>query len=225
MIRHVDRVIPTCVGKTPPYKWAGYNEPGHPHVCGENFFERVHPIEVVGSSPRVWGKLESDDNPAMQQRVIPTCVGKTCVAADRAQISAGHPHVCGENRQHRCQDQPRPGSSPRVWGKRKMFHGGGKESRVIPTCVGKTLYFWFANKFISGHPHVCGENSSIGVISSAFTGSSPRVWGKQAKERPCARHHRVIPTCVGKTEGTSRTISCTPGHPHVCGENRLLDHP
>ena len=66
---------------------------------------------------------------------------------------------------------------------------------------------------------MCGENQR--VVHGLFYqfGSSPRVWGKLIRHAPPPPHHRVIPTCVGKTRARPQNLRSSSGHPHVCGEN------
>ena len=54
-----------------------------------------------------------------------------------------HPHVCGELKC--CHGKPGEyiGSSPRVWGTRKIGGGFTHAERFIPTCVGNSLYYLY----------------------------------------------------------------------------------
>ena len=193
------RVIPTCVGKTVAIGERVGDLAGHPHVCGENLEDPRGNLTLTGSSPRVWGKPSASDTFAASERVIPTCVGKTSIAADNGSSIAGHPHVCGENKWKKPEKSMTTGSSPRVWGKPCKGFPVPSHRRVIPTCVGKTHSTAKRIIAMTGHPHVCGENliSLCSLISSS--GSSPRVWGKHSHTRQPTIIFRVIPTCVGKT--------------------------
>ena len=113
----VMRVIPTCVGKALVGVGGGWINAGHPHVCGESPTLRVDFNFTVGSSPRVWGKLDPTLDAIDRARVIPTCVGKAICLASYADLMPGHPHVCGESTTARRWDPHTYGSSPRVWGK------------------------------------------------------------------------------------------------------------
>ena len=53
----VNRIIPTCVGKTRITPKNGSMQSDHPHVRGENDTVASHDHGNVGSSPRAWGKL------------------------------------------------------------------------------------------------------------------------------------------------------------------------
>ncbi len=72
-----------------------------------------------------------------------------------------------------------------------------------------------------GHPHGCGESGLLSSVSSSDTGSSPRVWGKQAVNDYSDRLNcRVIPTGVGKAWYFELKLKMLTGHPHGCGESR-----
>ena len=70
-------LIPACAGKTQrpsPYRPRG---PAHPRVCGENSITLRSISSVVGSSPRVRGKLSSVRSLWNVRGLIPACAGKT----------------------------------------------------------------------------------------------------------------------------------------------------
>ena len=66
---------------------------------------------------------------------------------------------------------------------------------------------------------MCGENAGKSRISVHFTGSSPRVRGKQLADGQTGTARRLIPACAGKTirPGSNRRRAWA--HPRVCGEN------
>ena len=89
----------------------------HPRVCGENLTSRLKACSVLGSSPRVRGKLRGRVNVGDSPRLIPACAGKT---HSRRVVAFGHwahPRVCGENVEREEFLSPVSGSSPRVRGK------------------------------------------------------------------------------------------------------------
>ena len=111
------RIIPTGVGKSFYSIKLSPSVADHPHGCGEKGrSERPEPYEV-GSSPRVWGKATCLLPVQIQQRIIPTGVGKRVVSAPVPEIVTDHPHGCGEKQWKILFALTAPGSSPRVWGK------------------------------------------------------------------------------------------------------------
>ena len=152
------------------------------------------------------------------QRIIPTCVGKSSYARSSLLTVPDHPHVCGEKR-NTFQNRIRiSGSSPRVWGKVCKDTPQSVILRIIPTCVGKRSINCNGGIIFPDHPHVCGEKIQNGRTLFLAPGSSPRVWGKAIHFGKPKRTARIIPTCVGKRYTASYAIVYVPDHPHVCGE-------
>ena len=121
--RDRDRFIPTPVGNTilrHPQRGA---RPVHPHACGEHSFFRLLPFDLLGSSPRLWGTLPIPELNSSEGRFIPTPVGNTeTKGVLRPRISV-HPHACGEHMYSWTYTQSSNGSSPRLWGTRRLMSG------------------------------------------------------------------------------------------------------
>ena len=110
------RFIPTHVGNTPvSARQAGYPSV-HPHACGEHRRLRVSNICGVGSSPRMWGTLREQVQPAADARFIPTHVGNTYGPFLSSCSKSVHPHACGEHISLPLINNSHYGSSPRMWG-------------------------------------------------------------------------------------------------------------
>jgi len=131
----------------------------HPHVCGEKFIAISINFFILGSSPRVWGKVFQYKFSVLSIRFIPTCVGKRVKCQYSYDYVAVHPHVCGEKSDIIALHVPIGGSSPRVWGKAQNSGGVSGCDRFIPTCVGKSDNSWLLIIICTVHPHVCGEKS------------------------------------------------------------------
>jgi hypothetical protein len=97
LARKQNRYTPTCVGKTSYDCVHVFLLPVHPHVCGENTSRSPRPIYGHGTPPRVWGKHQNQRDRLNRSRYTPTCVGKTSVTVCPPDVTAVHPHVCGEN--------------------------------------------------------------------------------------------------------------------------------
>ena len=109
-------IIPTRVG-TRHYpanlsKTAG----DHPHACGDKTSCVFSPLDVTGSSPRVWGQAACDLLHYAYAGIIPTRVGTSAVCRSYFTSREDHPHACGDKSLTSSQRQSLPGSSPRVWG-------------------------------------------------------------------------------------------------------------
>ena len=137
-VRNPGRLIPACAGKTPRQRRLRIGMRAHPRVCGENC--RVSPVRPrrVGSSPRVRGKHRHARGRGVRGGLIPACAGKTRRSYCTDSPAEAHPRVCGENFAPVYTGTPRPGSSPRVRGKRRRRRRRPPTGRLIPACAGKT---------------------------------------------------------------------------------------
>mgnify|MGYP001677537341 CR=1 FL=1 len=212
-------LIPACAGKTCPAPTPAQPTTAHPRVCGENGFHRGWSLGVSGSSPRVRGKHDPVVDLVPRQRLIPACAGKTTRPSAPSPTSAAHPRVCGENSSSCSCHGRRPGSSPRVRGKRRCRERRGTPPRLIPACAGKTLFLHRFRWNSGAHPRVCGENPLSHTNSPSHHNSSPRVRGKPSPRACPATCTGLIPACAGKTRVYARVAETPGAHPRVCGEN------
>ena len=67
---------------------------------------------------------------------------------------------------------------------------------------------------------MCGENGRPALAPVWRAGSSPRVRGKQPRNRTDTSRFGLIPACAGKTLMRSSSPALHSAHPRVCGENR-----
>ena len=217
-------LIPARAGKTrarPPRDapcWA------HPRVCGESPWRTMDTCSHAGSSPRVRGKLAEGGDEHVEGRLIPACAGKTSTRGAARRPCRAHPRVCGENTGEYAVTFPRPGSSPRVRGKRRIRRGLGRGVRLIPARAGKTSSRTRFPTAGRAHPRVCGENHGASSSEGVLQGSSPRVRGKPIRHRPPPARRRLIPACAGKTLGQHPCVALRPAHPRVCGENLTAEN-
>ncbi len=213
------RFIPTGVGNTNKGRRSATSQAVHPHGCGEHVPLGDRHVDVGGSSPRVWGTPAARLLAASTRRFIPTGVGNTHEKQICQDVSAVHPHGCGEHPMPRGYRNRRCGSSPRVWG----THRGDDEKRpalrFIPTGVGNTSLSSRDNRARAVHPHGCGEHILADSGQKQLVGSSPRVWGTLRLEQGRRRILRFIPTGVGNTRATWRMFAVRAVHPHGCGEH------
>ena len=165
------------MGNAPLSRAVVAGTPVHPHVCGERQAYMVRMPHNSGSSPRVWGTLDTHFFAVPLRRFIPTCVGNADTPYSQFSPVSVHPHVCGERFPSFSEISMFSGSSPRVWGTHGSASAGKDIVRFIPTCVGNAQnpYLQIVNKAV--HPHVCGERRRARVCISPQRGSSPRVWG------------------------------------------------
>jgi len=110
------------------------------------------------------------------------------------------------------------GSSPRAWGKGENPVILPLSIRIIPTCVGKSIWLCRCKRRHSDHPHVRGEKWPTAEGLWDDYGSSPRAWGKDRIMSSAFLQGRIIPTCVGKRPSARTELTSSTDHPHVRGE-------
>ena len=174
----------------------------------------------TGSSPRVRGKRYEPEGGLVRTGLIPACAGKTSSPESSSGPLRAHPRVCGENTARPIPIGSGEGSSPRVRGKRQAQAWQALNRRLIPACAGKTTSRTQTAGASEAHPRVCGENALSRGLIHGLEGSSPRVRGKQARERDPLLFNGLIPACAGKTSFSFLIPRAEGAHPRVCGENR-----
>ena len=197
----------------------------HPRACGENRPVRVEKSGGAGSSPRVRGKRGAGVADRPRERIIPARAGKTSATASTGGSPPDHPRACGENATAAWTGVQAAGSSPRVRGKQAPCGSGEHPPRIIPARAGKTKTSRSCRSPAWDHPRACGENTSRISRMSAPAGSSPRVRGKQARERNPVLLDGIIPARAGKTARRVPPRPRRPDHPRACGENAHYRRP
>ena len=110
------RIIPTRVGTR------GYSGSAcvvvwdHPHACGDKTIRYCSSFKVKGSSPRVWGQVNTICYKTCLVRIIPTRVGTRRLLLSAYHSFRDHPHACGDKLICTFSMSRLIGSSPRVWG-------------------------------------------------------------------------------------------------------------
>ena len=89
-----------------------------------------------------------------------------------------HPRGCGENNCSTFLEYEVSGSPPRMRGKPRTVNAIGKTRRITPADAGKTQSSDVSTLSATDHPRGCGENSAAKHLTSAGTGSPPRMRGK-----------------------------------------------
>ena len=202
------RFIPTHVGNANIKPSAAQVFTVHPHACGERLSILYRVVDLIGSSPRMWGTLFIYLSVCFYLRFIPTHVGNAYVKARCPLMVPVHPHACGERLYLPGMRYPHFGSSPRMWGTHIASSFNVFETRFIPTHVGNANNLYRHGSTVSVHPHACGERPSAILIECTPNGSSPRMWGTHS-----ATSVRFIPTHVGNAFSYLGAV-----HPHACGE-------
>ena len=133
------RLIPAHAGKTERASPANHPPPAHPRACGENLAASLRRSLIIGSSPRMRGKLNHLPHLNSLTRLIPAHAGKTKIWLDSGRCSGAHPRACGENLRLAFKPSTTLGSSPRMRGKLHPNDPTWRRSGLIPAHAGKTL--------------------------------------------------------------------------------------
>ena len=104
-------------------------------------------------------------------------------------------------------------------GTRNWLDNAQANRRFIPACAGNTETLYHGVSSASVHPRMCGEHAITLNPPFADGGSSPHVRGTQHSQRRTEIRSRFIPACAGNTHAHTRTRSCDPVHPRMCGEH------
>ncbi len=152
------RFIPTHVGNMAISTLFQYQQTVHPHACGEHSVSISSIQQMIGSSPRMWGTFIQLLKEAYPSRLIPTHVGNIWRDAKSVNISAVHPHACGEHISSGSSISTGSGSSPRMWGTFDILFVYLADMRFIPTHVGNIRKQKGSRDTRAVHPHACGEH-------------------------------------------------------------------
>ncbi len=132
------RFIPADAGNTGQEHSRPWPAPVHPRGCGEHSGVAGGAQAVAGSSPRVRGTHERENDMTEQERFIPAGAGNTALYARILLIPAVHPRGCGEHLPGSYSGRPENGSSPRVRGTQLGFARPLPAERFIPAGAGNT---------------------------------------------------------------------------------------
>ena len=174
-----------------------------------------------GSSPRVRGTGLNACHLSAASRFIPACAGNGPAGRSLYGPSPVHPRVCGERIVSQAQEQPTPGSSPRVRGTARTAARTPQRSRFIPACAGNGRCSRSIPSPDSVHPRVCGERNLRKASGWEDSGSSPRVRGTERLGAERDAPARFIPACAGNGPQSRQVEVRLTVHPRVCGERRL----
>ena len=218
-VLHDIRIIPAHAGQT---SWAvsvRYAFADHPRACGANLPEAYLVRDVLGSSPRMRGKLPLLQHVLHGERIIPAHAGQTHHRSCPVICYTDHPRACGANVRHRRSRPRQNGSSPRMRGKphQRVMPPAGR--RIIPAHAGQTRALARPDQRRTDHPRACGANSSGAFSMIRLIGSSPRMRGKRVGSVPVGILARIIPAHAGQTQSHQRNGKEDADHPRACGAN------
>ena len=183
------RFTPTRVGNTRIVVTACRHATVHPHACGEYVTSQQCDYSVHAT-------------------VHPHACGEYPCSCMRIRHVSVHPHACGEyfgrirSPKRSCGIRRQPVGTPTRVGNTIAVPGSGSTYGSPPHVWGILTLHCVKCRYLSVHPHACGEYEDASACRSAPYGSPPRVWGIQAFIK------RMPATAV---------------HPHTCGEYDIVD--
>ena len=196
------RITPAYAGKTEPYLSIVPRLKDHPRVCGENASLGSDYLFILGSPPRMRGKLTITAPDELGNGITPAYAGKTMLRQPECACRTDHPRVCGENFDEILSLEGGAGSPPRMRGK--------PAERAAKTNTGRD------------HPRVCGENCKGHCLQTVMMGSPPRMRGKLFFTFEIIQIPGITPAYAGKTRKLRICNAFNRDHPRVCGENHLI---
>ena len=175
-------------------------------MCGEKIFATFRGWKNGGSPPRVRGKVIRSWIMRIWTRITPACAGKRAIWYLSIWMKWDHPRVCGEKSVRLSAVWCTPGSPPRVRGKVPLDTVRLLWYRITPACAGKRRAPTNNRLRMRDHPRVCGEKPNDAARLSRFTGSPPRVRGKEPTGQLVGQMIRITPACAGKRLKRSHSI-------------------
>ena len=212
------RITPACAGKRAFQKKNLCIPWDHPRVCGEKEWKDISTKSIIGSPPRVRGKVRLRSLQLLLRGITPACAGKRLLLVVLLRPFWDHPRVCGEKARCTAGIFPVSGSPSRVRGKENVDTYKRRHSRITPACAGKRQLALVTNVPNRDHPRVCGEKTGLSSRISPCGGSPPRVRGKVATLTFFRLFSGITPACAGKSKFKNIFFHGCKDHPRVCGE-------
>ena len=132
------RITPAYAGKSKSLPSLHIGSRDHPRVCGEKPQNQKTPPQLIGSPPRVRGKVSAGKILLHDGGITPACAGKSYPPKRCAFDGGDHPRVCGEKQGLIARGDVHPGSPPRVRGKEHTDETPKGNLRITPACAGKS---------------------------------------------------------------------------------------
>ena len=176
------------------------------------------PLKGSGSPPHVRGKVSRIAIGKQTHRITPAYAGKRNDRHQQQAQEKDHPRVCGEKTALLRPPQTTTGSPPRMRG--KVHHGVSVHAlkRITPAYAGKRGHKVRLQAAGRDHPRVCGEKAVIHLKVRFFTGSPPRMRGKDVPWSFNQGLGGITPAYAGKSAFGLLSSAESGDHPRVCGE-------
>ena len=133
------RITPAYAGKSATGIVRRWHRWDHPRVCGEKQLVAVSPNTILGSPPRMRGKVQCKDGQDFVAGITPAYAGKRPVGLCVRRSGWDHPRVCGEKPKTPVLNCPKVGSPPRMRGKVYGIDLYSMRLGITPAYAGKRL--------------------------------------------------------------------------------------
>ena len=150
----------------------------HPRVCGEKVCKEIAPLSVWGSPPRMRGKVKTAKLRRRMTGITPAYAGKSRPGCRACGSRRDHPRVCGEKKDNPDEWSEVQGSPPRMRGKVNQLCVLIETRGITPAYAGKRGSVAAQLPQARDHPRVCGEKQCLSGCRPSWSGSPPRMRGK-----------------------------------------------
>ena len=137
-------VVAVVEGITPAYAGKRRSSPGrasgrgdHPRMCGEKMMKAGSNCAMLGSPPRMRGKVFDCFGPESAVGITPAYAGKSSISCHWRSDRRDHPRVCGEKKAKNRTATTNAGSPPRMRGKAAHGRHGVRCGGITPAYAGK----------------------------------------------------------------------------------------
>ena len=216
------RFIPAHAGNSRFRAFAAPFTSVHPRACGEQCSLLDLASRSNGSSPRMRGTDQQEEDEMFKKRFIPAHAGNRFDRSGLFTRIAVHPRACGEHNTYPGSTLKACGSSPRMRGTDLLSRLRPATCRFIPAHAGNSLalstWCWISPV----HPRACGEQPLPITAATSISGSSPRMRGTVRWSMYIIINWRFIPAHAGNSSPRWSLQKNPPVHPRACGEQLSL---
>ena len=217
-VAYGNRITPAYAGKRAGACARGASTRDHPRVCGEKCWPLVWMIWLMGSPPRMRGRVKVTVCQRFRAGITPAYAGKRSVKDLGAGGLWDHPRVCGEEVACECGNGYPLGSPPRMRGRVPNTCVTTTCCGITPAYAGKRSVKDLGAGGLWDHPRVCGEKLNKAIKLKHAGGSPPRMRGRVMRCSICQRGSGITPAYAGKRLPLSLSLIPCRDHPRVCGE-------
>ena len=172
-------ITPAYAGKSWIFAVSAFWLWDHPRVCGEKHEPARAQGLIMGSPPRMRGKVMLLPLLVVLPGITPAYAGKSCTVNSGYRTPRDHPRVCGEKYTCAALCARVLGSPPRMRGKGVQPRDKRVGMRITPAYAGKRRRVPAKLAASRDHPRVCGEKLCPVSRVMHTKGSPPRMRGKE----------------------------------------------